>query len=104
MEQFYSRRVSTPTSGETDMKRWILFAALGAGLVVAGCEVPGARDAESAPPVMDDEMAAAAADQAAPAAATGAPADALPADASPLPPEQRSSEETVQPESETLFY
>ena len=79
--------------------------ALVAGLTLAGCDNPQATT-ESA--VMEieqvEEAAPSAAEQAAPVVAeTPAPAtDAVPTEA--LPPETKSSEESVQPESETLFY
>lgn len=85
------------------MKRLMLLAALGAaGLVVTGCEDPSARQAETAPSPIEAPVAPAATDQAVAAADAAAATDVPPA--STLPPEQRSSEETVKPESETLFY
>lgn len=86
------------------MKRLMLLVALGAaGLAVAGCEDPASQQAETAPPPIEAPLAPSAADQGVPAADTTAPTDAAPTNST-LPPEQRSSEETVQPESETLFY
>jgi hypothetical protein len=86
------------------MKRLMLLAALGAaGLAVAGCEEPATQQAETAPPPMEAPVAPAAADAGVPAADVTAPTDAPPPNSA-LPPENRSSEETVQPESETLFY
>ncbi|MFC5346304.1 hypothetical protein ACETK8_15970 [Brevundimonas staleyi] len=85
------------------MKRLMLLAALAAtGLAVAGCEEPAPRQAEMAPPPLEAPEAPAAADAGVPAADTTAPTDVPPTTT--LPPENRSSEETVQPESETLFY
>lgn len=84
------------------MKRWMLIAAAGAGL--ASCEEPAMREIETQEPPIEAPVAPAATDQAASAAATGAATDAPPTDMTTLPPEQRPSEETVQPESETLFY
>ncbi len=85
------------------MKRLVLLAALGAaGLAVAGCEDPASQQAETAPPQIEAPVAPAATDQGVAAADTTAPTDVPPT--STLPPEQRSSEETVKPESETLFY
>ncbi|WP_428149989.1 hypothetical protein [Brevundimonas sp.] len=84
------------------MKRLMLLAALGAaGLAVAGCEDPESGQVETAPPI-EAPVAPAATDQGVPAADTTAATDVPPS--STLPPEQRSSEETVKPESETLFY
>lgn len=86
------------------MKRLILLAALGAtGLVVAACEEPVSRDLETAPPPIEAPVAPSATDAGVPAADTGASTDVPPTNST-LPPEDRSSEETVQPESETLFY
>ena len=85
------------------MKRLILLAALGAGvLALTACEEPATEQAEVAPPPIEEPVAPAATDQGVPAADTTAPTDTPPN--STLPPENRSSEETVQPESETLFY
>lgn len=85
------------------MKRLMLLAALGAaGLALVGCEDPVSRQAETAPPPIEAPGAPAATDQAVAAADTTAATDVPPA--STLPPEQRASEETVKPESETLFY
>lgn len=84
------------------MKRLMLLAGLASGLALAGCEEPAPPQTEMAPPPMAEVEAPAAADQGVPAADTTAPTDAPPVDT--LPPEQRSSEQSVQPESETLFY
>ncbi len=84
------------------MKRLILLALATTALTVAGCEEPVQQDAEMAPPPMEAPEAMAAEDLGVPAAETGAATDTPPVDT--LPPEQRESEETVQPESETLFY
>lgn len=84
------------------MKRLILLATIGAGLCVAACEEPAPRQVEIAPPPMEETVAPAATDQGVPASDTTAPADTAPTER--LPPEQRSSEQSVQPESETLFY
>lgn len=84
------------------MKRLMLLAALGASLAVAGCEDPVPQQAETAPPPIEAPVAPAATDQGVAAADTTAPTDTPPNSA--LPSEQRSSEETVKPESETLFY
>lgn len=84
------------------MKRLMLLAALtAAGLAVAACEDPAPRQTETAPPPAET-VAPAAEDAGVPAADTAAPTDVPPT--TQLPPENRSSEETVQPESETLFY
>lgn len=86
------------------MKRLMLLVALGAaGLAVAGCEEPASQQVETAPPPIEGPVAPSATDQGVPAADSTAPTDAPPANST-LPSEQRSSAETVQPESETLFY
>lgn len=86
------------------MKRLMLLAGLGvAALALAACEEPAPQQAELPPPPMEEPMAPAATDEGVPAADTTAPTDAPPVNST-LPPENRSSEQTVQPESETLFY
>lgn len=84
------------------MKRLILALALAASAGLAGCDEPRSEQIETAPPPEQAPVAPAAEDMVAPAAdaATSAPAT----DPSTVPPEQRTSEETVKPESETLFY
>jgi hypothetical protein len=85
------------------MKRLILAGVLGVASALSACDEPASRDEsmmEAGPPV---EMAPAAEDVAVPAAAPSA-VDTPPADPSALPSSPATSEETVQPESETLFY
>lgn len=84
------------------MKRLTLLAALGAGLALAGCEDPMPRQAEFAPPPVEQPIAESAEDQGVPATDTTAPADLPPTEHSPTDP--GSSEQSVQPDSETLFY
>jgi hypothetical protein len=81
----------------------LVLAALGA-LSLAGCDdyrqeprddYDAAQPVEVAPPVEED--AAVVTPEVQDPAPTPPPVDSL-------PPEERSSEETVQPESETLFY
>ena len=84
------------------MKRLFLtFALIGAG-TLAACDEP--EPVREAPAVVVEEAAEAPAaeDTAVPATDPAALPSAPPVDT--LPPEQRSSEESVQPESETLFY
>lgn len=102
MERASSRRVSGPNLCGEDMKFVMVAAAAGTALVLAGCEQPSEPQVETAPPPMEVPVAPAATDQAAPTAAT-APANTAPP-ATTLPADQRSSEQSVQPESETLFY
>ena len=84
------------------MKRLIVLAVALGGLTLTGCEEPVSQQVETAPPT-EEAVAPAATDQGVPAADTSAPTDAPPQNST-LPPEERSSEQTVQPESETLFY
>jgi hypothetical protein len=84
------------------MKRLAALLALSTAFAVAACDDPR--------PVDDDSLADKAAEQAPPpvveepVAPVEAPVAPPPTDSTTLPPEQRSSEESVQPESETLFY
>lgn len=80
----------------------VLLAFVGA-VSLAACSEPQVED-DYAPPPMEEPMAPAAEDQAAPVVAEAPAAPAAPTDSTTLPPEKRTSEQTVQPESETLFY
>lgn len=85
------------------MRRLIALLALTGALAAAACDNRNeANDAETAT-AADAAMAPAAAEVAVPAAAPSA-VDAPPIDSTTLPPENQSSEESVKPESETLFY
>ncbi len=85
------------------MKRLIATLALSTAFGLAACDDPNAYDAETAEVPMDAPMAPAAEDAGVPATAPSA-ADTPPLDSTTLPAEKRSSEESVRPESETLFY
>ncbi len=85
------------------MKRLIAILALSTAFGVAGCDDPAADDSEMAEVPIDAPLAPTAEDVGAPVAAPSA-VDAPPADSTTMPPEKRSSAESVQPESETLFY
>lgn len=86
------------------MKRLIALLALTAAVSVAACDDPdGSNEPEFAETPVEAPVAPAAEDASAPVAAPSA-VDTPPADSTRLPPEKRSSEESVQPESETLFY
>lgn len=85
------------------MKRLIALVALTAAFGLAACEGPDSSEPEYADAPMETPVAPAAEDVGAPVAAPSA-VDAPPADSTTLPSEKRSSEESVQPESETLFY
>lgn len=86
------------------MTRLIWLATLSAGLVLAGCDDLVRTDAETAPPPLEAEAAPAAEDQGVPAMETGAPIEPVPAPPVTPPPGEGTSAQTVQPESETLFY
>ncbi|MDZ4364014.1 hypothetical protein [Brevundimonas sp.] len=82
------------------MKRLILAAALSSLAALAACDDPRpSQDVETYEPPMEAPVAP-------PVEETPPPVTAPPApvDNTALPPETRSSEESVQPESETLFY
>ncbi|CAN5278193.1 hypothetical protein BH09PSE1_BH09PSE1_05930 [soil metagenome] len=80
------------------MKRLILVLAVGAA-ALAGCDDPRPEETETAPPPM--EAPAPPPPETPPPVQTTPPP---PTDVTALPPDQRASEETVKPESETLFY
>ena len=80
----------------------ILLATAGAALTLAGCDEPYREQVETAPPPMEAPTAPSATDETAPVTDTAAPV-AEPANP-PLPADEQSSEQSVQPESETLFY
>ncbi|CAN5409826.1 hypothetical protein BH10PSE1_BH10PSE1_22270 [soil metagenome] len=80
------------------MKRLLLVLAVGAA-ALAGCDDPRPEQTETAPPPM--EAPAPPPVETPPPAATTTPS---PTESTALPPDQRASEETVKPESETLFY
>lgn len=85
------------------MNRLFLLAGSTVTLIVSGCEEPAPREAELPP--AEAVVAPSAEDAATAAADTTAPTDpAPPLDSTQLPPANPSSEESVQPESETLFY
>ncbi len=85
------------------MKRLIAILALSTAFGLAACDDPNAGDSDVADAPMDAPVAPAAEDAGEPVAAPSA-VDVRPADSTTLPSEKRSSEESVQPESETLFY
>jgi hypothetical protein len=86
------------------MKRLFLLAGSSLTLALGGCEEPASRDIESAPPLQAD-VAPSVEEATAPVVDTTAPTDQPPPlDNGRLPPANPSSEESVQPESETLFY
>lgn len=84
------------------MKRLIAILALTTAFGVAACDDPNDYESEVAEAPMDAPMAPAAEDVGEPVAAPAVTTP--PVDSSTLPSEKRSSEESVRPESETLFY
>lgn len=85
------------------MKRLAALLALTGAFAVAACDNP--------PPANEDSLADNAASaqpvepvEEAPAPEVVAPTPPPPVDSNTIPPEQRTSEQSVQPESETLFY
>lgn len=83
------------------MKSLMMFATAGIALALTGCDEPYREEAEMAPPPMEAPMAPAAPEQG-PALDPVPPSTDLPP--TPLSPEDQTSEQTVRPESETLFY
>lgn len=86
------------------MKRLIACLVLSSALTAAACDDPReSNEPETADVAMEAPVAPAAEDAGVPVAEPGA-VDTPPADPTTVPPEKRSSEESVKPESETLFY
>ena len=88
------RNKALPGVGDLKMNKFKLIAIIGALTAVTACDDEAYRE--------PTEAAVSAEDEAEDAAATTP--DTPPTDYSQLPPPPESSEETVQPESETLFY
>lgn len=87
------------------MKRLIALLALSGAFAVAACDDPRPSDDEDLTEVPVEAPAAPTAEDAgAQTDATAPQTPAPPTDSSTLPAEKRTSEESVQPESETLFY
>lgn len=86
------------------MKRLVALLAMTGAFAVTACDDPRPREDDMSEMPIEAPMAPAAEDAAAPTDATAPAAPTTAPDASTLPPEKRSSEESVQPESETLFY
>ena len=85
------------------MKRLITILALSTAFEVAACDDANDYESEVAETPIEAPVAPAAEDAGVPVAAPSA-VDTPPADSTTMPPEKRSSAESVQPESETLFY
>ncbi|WP_269516179.1 hypothetical protein [Brevundimonas subvibrioides] len=85
------------------MKSLMFVVAIGvAALTLSACDQPFQEQTETAPPPIEAPVAPSATDQTAPVADTTAPTTAP--STTTLPADERSSEQSVQPESETLFY
>ena len=84
------------------MKRFLTLATIGAALTLAACDRPEPTDEglEPSPPV---DVAPAPIEEAPPPENAQVPTPS-PTDSTTLPPDKRTSEETVRPDSETLFY
>jgi len=83
------------------MKRLIALFAVAGALALTACDDPRSTDEQPDVTPPPAAMAPAAEETAAPVAA---PAATPPVDSSTLPSEKRTSEESVKPDSETLFY
>lgn len=81
------------------MKRLILAAALASTALLSGCEDPAPAESETARPPVE-----AVPEETPPPVVEPEKVEKKSSDASRLPPDARTSEETVKPESETLFY
>ena len=87
------------------VKRLLLAAGLAATAALAACSDPSSDNDYEAVEIQTEEPAAPAAEDAAAPVVAEVPAAkeaAAPVDA--LPHDERTSEQTVQPESDTLFY
>lgn len=90
--------------GESKMKKSpLLFVAAGLTLGVAACDEPRYDATPERSDIPEVTVEATPAEEAAAPAVETAP-EAPPVDTSALPPDARTSEETVRPESETMFY
>ncbi len=86
------------------MKRLTACLVLTSALTAAACSDPQeSNEPETAEVALEAPVSPAAEDAGVPAAEPSA-VDTPPVDSTTLPPEKRSSEESVKPESETLFY
>ena len=103
MEPEADQHVRWMSRGETTLvKRLCLTFALVCVGALAACDDPDTYNEQPAVVAEDVVEAPAAEEVAAPVVEPAALPSAPPVDT--LPPEKRSSEESVQPESETLFY
>ncbi|GAA0654378.1 hypothetical protein [Brevundimonas lenta] len=87
------------------MKRIVALLALTGAFAVAACDDPRpVEDDMSTEMTVETPVAPAAEDAGVPADATAPTTPPPPTDSTTMPSEKRTSEESVQPESETLFY
>jgi hypothetical protein len=87
------------------VKRLLLATSLSATAFLASCSDPQSdRDYETVEIQTEEPAAPAAEDSAAPVVAEAPAATAAPAPVDAIPHDERTSEQTVQPESDTLFY
>lgn len=86
------------------MRRLIAILTLSTALGVAACDDPRSSNEPEFADVPTEAPVAPAAEEASEPIAVPGAADTAAADYTTLPSEKRSSEESVQPESETLFY
>lgn len=83
------------------MKRLFTLVAMAGAVALTACDDPRPAEPEVQDMPLEEPLAPAAEDVQAPVAAPSA-TDTPPSD--PLPAEKRTSEESVRPDSETLFY
>jgi hypothetical protein len=83
------------------MKRLFALVAIAGAVALTACDDPRPAEPEVLDTPMEEPVAAAAEEVQAPVVAPSA-TDTPPSDT--LPAEKRTSEESVQPDSETLFY
>ncbi|NJC41864.1 hypothetical protein GGQ87_002159 [Brevundimonas alba] len=83
------------------MKRLFALVAMAGAVALTACDDPRPAEPEVQDMPMEEPVAPSAETVQAPVAAPSA-TDAPPTDS--LPPEKRTSEQSVQPDSETLFY
>lgn len=84
------------------MKRLLVLLALSGAMAASACDDPRPAEPEVGHDMIEEPVAPSIDEAAAPVAEPAAPAP--PSDASTLPTDKKSSAESVQPESETLFY
>ena len=84
------------------MKRLFALAAIASAVALTACDDPRPAEPEVLDMPMEEPVAPAVEEVQAPVAAPSAPD--TPPDNSAAPSEKRTSEESVRPDSETLFY